>query len=62
MIRTEMENAWKLTVPLVVETGAGRKLGGGALDGTRTKAEVRMQIPEVRTAELAPHLAFSSLH
>jgi DNA polymerase-1 len=27
MIRTEMENAWKLTVPLVVETGAGRTWG-----------------------------------
>jgi DNA polymerase-1 len=27
MIRTEMENAWKLTVPLVAETGAGRTWG-----------------------------------
>ena len=27
MIRTEMENAWKLTVSLVVETGAGRNWG-----------------------------------
>jgi DNA polymerase-1 len=27
MIRTEMENAWTLTVPLVVETGAGRTWG-----------------------------------
>jgi DNA polymerase-1 len=27
MIRTEMENAWSLTVPLVVETGAGRSWG-----------------------------------
>ncbi|MCX6842258.1 MAG: DNA polymerase I [candidate division WOR-3 bacterium] len=27
MIRTEMENAWNLTVPLVVETGAGRTWG-----------------------------------
>ena len=27
MIRTEMENAWSLTVPLVVEIGAGRSWG-----------------------------------
>jgi DNA polymerase-1 len=27
MIRTEMENTWKLTVPLVAETGAGRSWG-----------------------------------
>ena len=27
VIRTEMENAWSLTVPLVVETGAGRSWG-----------------------------------
>jgi DNA polymerase-1 len=27
MIRTEMENAWSLTVPLVAETGAGRTWG-----------------------------------
>ncbi len=27
MIRTEMENAWKLSVPLVVETGEGRTWG-----------------------------------
>jgi len=27
VIRAEMENAWKLTVPLVVETGAGRTWG-----------------------------------
>ena len=27
VVRTEMENAWKLTVPLVVETGAGRNWG-----------------------------------
>jgi DNA polymerase I len=27
MIRTEMESAWSLTVPLVVETGAGRSWG-----------------------------------
>jgi DNA polymerase-1 len=27
LVRTEMENAWSLTVPLVVETGAGRSWG-----------------------------------
>jgi DNA polymerase-1 len=24
LVRTEMENAWKLSVPLVVEVGSGR--------------------------------------
>lgn len=27
LIRAEMENAWSLTVPLVVETGTGRSWG-----------------------------------